>query len=270
MQDKYVGDIGDFGKYGLLRVLTQGLAGCVDGKPSGLGDGERQLRLGVIWHYVAVRRQLPPLGLAFKYILDPNALERDLIQCDPELYDILSGLIGNNRRSVGAVEQSAALPKDTVYFRDPVNNPAMPREVWFQRAIDAVRNCDVVFLDPDNGLADDNGNPNGINPEHATYQEAAKLWEPGKSLVIYQHLDRTPAEELIGFHAANLRRQLGISGPPGSIIALRFHRRFARVFFVIPNLTDPSAAQLLRARVQAFLDCGWGAGGNPHFTRVDC
>src|SRR5690348_3816657 len=36
MQDRYVGDVGDFAKYGLLRRLT-GRA------------GERKVRLGVVW-----------------------------------------------------------------------------------------------------------------------------------------------------------------------------------------------------------------------------
>ena len=41
MQDQYVGDIGDFGKYGLLRHLT-GMRG--DAAP------EDALRLGVVWY----------------------------------------------------------------------------------------------------------------------------------------------------------------------------------------------------------------------------
>jgi hypothetical protein len=37
MQDRYFGDVGDLGKYGLLRAL------------SGLNE-EPQLRLGVVWY----------------------------------------------------------------------------------------------------------------------------------------------------------------------------------------------------------------------------
>ena len=37
MQDRYFGDVGDFGKYGLLRAL------------SGTYPGAAPLRLGIVW-----------------------------------------------------------------------------------------------------------------------------------------------------------------------------------------------------------------------------
>ena len=42
MQNKYVGDIGDFGKYALLKAL------CL----SANGDRDRELSLGVAWYLV--------------------------------------------------------------------------------------------------------------------------------------------------------------------------------------------------------------------------
>ena len=268
MQDKYAGDIGDYAKYGLLRALTTGLADCENGRPIRLGDGRRQLRPGVIWYYVATNGPLPPMGRAFNYILNPNQHERRLIECDSQLFEILSNLIATLQRSVEAIEGSNVLPDDTAYFREPVNGPGT-RTDWFRRASDAVGNCDLVFLDPDNGLVDDDGNPDAVGPEHATYQEAAQLWMQGKSLVIYQSFNRDGThEEQIQRHADNLRQELNISGPLGEIIALRFNRLPPRIFFVIPNPANAEVAQLLTDRVQAFMDSAWGRGG--HFTRVDC
>ena len=267
MQDKFAADIGDYAKYGLLRALTRGLSGCDDDTPSGLGDGERQLRLGVIWYYVATNGPLPPMGQAFNFILNPNQHAQRLIECDPRLFEILSNLIATAQRAVEAIEDSSVLPDDTVYFREPVNGPGARTE-WFGRAMVAVKDCDVVFLDPDNGLVDDNGDPDGVLPKYASYQEAAELWEQGKSLAIYQSFGRRGAELEIQDHAANLRQILGIDGPPGQIIALRFRRTLARVFFVIPNPANPKVAELLRNRVRSFMDSPWGEDG--HFTRVDC
>ena len=270
MRNEFAADIGDFGKYGLLRTLTRGLAGCEQDKPTGYGDGGRALRLGVIWYYVATNGPLPPMGQAFNFILNPNQHEQRLIECDPRLFEILSNLIATAQRAVEAIEDSSVLPDDTVYFREPVNGPGTRAE-WFRRAGDAVRNCNLVFLDPDKGLVDDGGNPDAVGPEHATYQEAAQLWMQGKSLVIYQSLKRNGnAEEQIQAHVDQLRNALGINGPAGEIIALWFHRRFARIFYVIPNPANPEVAQLLRERIDAFLECCWGTGRSPHFTRVDC
>ena len=136
---------------------------------------------------------------------------------------------------------------------------------WFALAANSVGECDLVFLDPDNGLN------NAAGQQFATYEEAAQLWMQGKSLVIYQALKRNGnAEEQIQAHADQLRNALGINGPAGKIIALRFHRTLARIFFVIPNPANPEIARLLRERIESFLECCWGTGRNPHFTRVDC
>ena len=261
MQDRFVGDVGDFGKYALLRALCLGLTGCVDGKPASLGDGERQLKLGVIWYYIQ-SSQNTPLGQTYNYILDSGTHELRLRGCDEELFEILESIVRNSRRSVAEIELSGVLSKDTVFFRDTV--PRTGRDEWFKRAMDAVRDCDLVFADPDIGLAGQS------DPEHATYDEAAQLWRMSKSLVIYQSFGRTGAEIEIQQHTAHLRRELGIGGPLGEIIALRFRRQPARVFFVIPNPRNSEVAQLLRDRIDAFLDCCWGTGRDPHFTRVDC
>ena len=252
MQDKYAGDIGDFGKYGLLRWL------CGD-----RGDG-RQLRLGVIWYYVATDGQLPPLGNAFTYLFNPSPAEQRLVECDSELIEILRRLINQSQRSVADVEQSDVLPADTVYFRDEVPADAGERLRWFALAANLVGECDLVFLDPDNGLSGNAGQ------QFATYDEAAQLYGAGKSLVIYQSFGRVGAGIEIQQHAVALRRELGIDGPLGEIIALRFRRRFARVFFVIPNPDKPDVADLLRERVASFMASPWGTGRDPHFTCVNC
>ena len=262
MQDRFVGDVGDFGKYGLLRWL------------GGSSSGGQLLRLGVVWYWnpdsepQVVHLGGPhPCQLAFRYICFPNGPELALGRCDEELSEFLREIVIDRERSVSDIEASRILLDDTVYFREPVNGSGARTE-WFGRAMVAVKDCDVVFLDPDNGLVDDNGDPDGVLPKYASYQEAAELWEQGKSLVIYQSFGRQGANLEIQDHAANLRQVLGIDGPPGKIIALRFRRTLARVFFVIPNPANPEVAQLLTDRVQAFMDSAWGRGG--HFTRVDC
>ncbi|MCY4576486.1 MAG: hypothetical protein OXC55_07835 [Chloroflexi bacterium] len=248
MQDRFVGDVGDFGKYGLLRWL------CGD-----RGDG-RQLRLGVIWYYVERDEPLPALGQAFNYLSTPGQHERRLIQRAPEGYEILQNLINGGQRSVEAIEDSKVLPDSAIYYRDPVNAP-LARDGWLTQGMRAVKDCDVAFLDPDNGLA--------VTPdvEHATYGEGAEIYGAGKSLVIYQHFSRQGThEDQITHHAANLRRVLGIHGPLGEIIALHFRRLPPRIYFVIPNPAKEKVSSLLRERTASFMESCWG----DHFTQVDC
>ena len=265
MQDKFAADIGDYAKYGLLRALTQGLSGCDDDTPSGLGDGERKLRLGVIWYYVATNGPLPPMGQAFNFILNPNQHEQRLIECDLRLFEILSNLIATAQRAVEAIEDSSVLPDDTVYFREPVNG-VLPRSGWLLQAADGVRDCELVFLDPDKGLVFDEGNPNAVSHEHASYQEVAQLWERGKSLIIYQDASRRDVPTFAHEQCCLLGELLPGSEP----IPLVYHRRGPRILWVIPNSQDAEVGGLLRDRIDAFLECCWGTGRNPHFTRVDC
>ena len=278
MRNRFVADIGDFGKYGLLRALARGLAGCADGKPSGLGDGEQPQRLGAIWYWLpdTDAQVIHPDGphlcqQAYYYICRPSALEQSLRLCDEDLFNSLRAIVIGRQRSVADAEQSGALPEDTVVFRDEVPADYQDRLNWLEDAIAATLDCDLVFLDPDNGLEPVDNQGDQALPVHARHQDTVPFWDKGKSLVIYQHLNSNGnIEEQVRTHAANLRYVLGLKGPPGDSIALVFHRRISRVFFVIPNAANPEVSRLLRGRIDSFLECCWGAGQNPHFSRVDC
>jgi hypothetical protein len=97
MQDRYVGDIGDFGKYGLLRIL------------SGL-NGDPMLKLGVD-------------GMHVDYLRRNDPSFRD---CDPLLYDKLRTLLFDNlglieaNRNTNAIENARLLPESTIFYNQPL------------------------------------------------------------------------------------------------------------------------------------------------------
>ena len=92
MRDEWVGDIGDLGKYGLLRVLT--------GYPDA-PEGER-LKLGVVWYY---NQDVPDAGLDAKMKGS---------WCD--LYRRWRELRYLGKRSVAHVRCSGILPDNTAYY----------------------------------------------------------------------------------------------------------------------------------------------------------
>ena len=77
MQNRYVGDVGDFGKYGLLRALC---------RPSGAEN--RPLRLGVVW-YLTTDETHNNDGRHIGYLEPTPKNLRDFRACDPDLYDTL-------------------------------------------------------------------------------------------------------------------------------------------------------------------------------------
>ena len=74
MQDRYTGDVGDFGKYGLLKALCQGAANAVG--PA--------LSLGVAW-YLTCPEEKTADGKHVTY-LEPTPHNRAYFRsCDPSL-----------------------------------------------------------------------------------------------------------------------------------------------------------------------------------------
>lgn len=236
MRDLHVADAGDFGKFGLLRWLV------------GSSDPGRQLTLGVIWYYWKEQ--------AFFYMDPPNP-GGELAGLDSQLYEALESLAVPRTTMVESLENMELLPPYTVYFRDVVPS-GQARAQWFQNALDAMRDCDVVFLDPDIGLKEDGGR------QHAKFSEAASLWGNGHSLIIYQDVSHRNPEKRTQEICQEIRNNLRNVEP----IPLYYSRGGSRVFFVIPNPANPEVEGLLRERVDTFMASEWANGG--HFTRVDC
>ena len=259
MQDRYVGDVGDFGKYGLLRRL------CRE------DEHGSALRLGVLWYLFDGHDQSAPNdGRHTQYFCRPSRHERNLRNCDPELFDMMPRLL--EKRLVSTVETLGVLPDDTVFFKDGLNFDSTPnkersgkRRDWMRSGLDRVKEAEIVFFDPDNGLEVPSRDRHSLKgPKHVYYDDLLPCWQRGQSLVVYHHLGRSAdAREQISTRCRDLRRLL----PGARPAALRFRRRSSRVYFVLPNSLH---ASLLELRTKALLESPWGRGGNPsHFALVE-
>ena len=105
MQNRYVGDVGDFGKYGLLRALCEGS-----------GDGLPGLSLGIVW-YLVPDEQKKNDGNYIRYLQPGYKKKRMYRDCDPPLYDALAEIVCSGRRNVTAIRESGILPPGTVFLR---------------------------------------------------------------------------------------------------------------------------------------------------------
>ena len=267
MQDRYVGDVGDFGKYGLLRSLC------------GADEYGAALRLGVLWYRFDGNEMLTANdGRHTEYLLNPSRHERRLLECDTDLFQKMQQLVTGNARSVPAVEASGALPADTLFFNSGLNfdqtlladQRDAKRRNWLNAGLREVEEAEVVFVDPDNGLEVPScGRLSPKGPKYAYYDDLRPCWARDQSLVIYHHLGRTykgrkaDAGEQIARLGEDLRREV----PGAEPIALRYRRRSPRVYFVLPK---PEHANRLKARIEAFLASPWGGADPPHFERAAC
>jgi len=257
MQDRYTGDVGDFGKYGMLRQLC------------GLCDGDAgQLKLGVVWYrpnHELIASESVHDGRHIAYLCPKQEnvsekQEREYRCCDPPLYDMLREIVKRDDRRIEAVEKSGLLP-NAVFHRAAVPGPVQgargeartaKRQRWVNDALEATADCDVVFLDPDNGLE-----PKGVPitrkmaPKYAYLEEVGKWSKRCQSLVIYHHLGRNrPHLDQIASWIERLRNEF----QPHDIFALHFRRGTSRAFFV---LATECHAPILRERAQALADSAW-------------
>jgi hypothetical protein len=240
MQDAFVGDVGDYGKYALLNAL----AGS-------------DLRLGVMW------------------VNNPDVVrsgEGNLVNyqrlehCDPGLYSKLQKVLNGDRR-ISEIEGGEILPPDTRFYRDFVPTPRYPcsspalaaqqrtaRERWFGRGLAALADASLVFFDPDNGLP-----PSGMGKhlkdsgKYTFLDEVAACVASGKSAVLYQHLRRSSVESHLEEQMPMLR-----TCAPGCW-AVSFHRWSVRIFYVLP--ASEAHNKLLRERTCQFVGGLWGGRG---------
>ncbi len=247
MQNRYVGDVGDFGKYGLLRALCQSQ------------DGHPPLKLGVIWYLVPDESHNND-GKHISYLQPtPTNLER-FRACDPELYDALQRIVSAGTRSVAEIERSGILgPHTTSYNRSLTYGGLRTRgeklafrQQWMAEALEAVKESNVIFIDPDNGLECSIQKQHRNAVKYTYYDEVDKLIQAGKSVLIYHHLSRQgKAETQIHNYLSEFPSHLG---KKYSVLALRFHRGSARVFFLLAQ--NPHFHQI-KAAIATMLDGKW-------------
>ena len=252
MQDRYTGDIGDYGKYGLLRHLC----GLRD-------DNTEPLRLGVAWYRPEPEtvKSDPPNDGKFIAFLRPDQKQR-FRPCDPVLYDALHKIVVQCKdRRVEAVEDSGVLGADALFYDAYIPGPAtqargearaVPRRAWTKQALRATESCEIVFLDPDNGLEPP---PAAIRHKaavkHAYLEEIEPLVKRGQSVVIYHHLGRHGTHtDQIAHWLKRLRQQF--NSP--DIFALRYQPRSPRAFFV---LAQKHHTPILRERADALFASPW-------------
>ncbi len=234
-----MGDVGQFLKVALMRWLVS---------PSPYGHG---YQLGVIWFQEpGVHRRSD--GENEASIEPADATDEDLRLLDPDLYDRLRLMAASSGRPVSVRESCSALPTGTVCFDRPLsfddlirNDRAarvVSRQRWFHAAMVAIAPCSLVFLDSDNGLADDD----------VSMSEIGQLLEGGRSVVTHQLADPSQSlPELVKAQMSATHETLGAE----PLAAARESHGSVRLFTVIPHHRHRSD---LQDRIGALQASRWG------------
>jgi hypothetical protein len=226
MQDRYVGDVGDFGKYGLLNEICKKSNGGV--------------RLGINWFYVTKKERKEGDGKrTINYLRDGSKDSKKYRACFPELpelYAKLKGIVDDGRRSIKEIEKGLILPKETIFYSKPLPysslNPSEreeDRKNWFKESLTKLKEADIIFLDPDNGVQTAKVRKTQIKAIKYVFEDEIKAYyELGKSLVLYHHRGRKPESE----HSRRIA-ELGQITSCNGIKVLRFKRVSIRYFIFL-------------------------------------
>ena len=260
MQNRYVGDIGDFANNGLLRWLI-GMTGPT------LKEKER-LQLGVVQY---AHHDEPSNGGHIGYLsLTPeNVLEFQ--KCDTQLYCALKDLVFKDKRTIKAAQRTfkrkEILPPNTLYYdkelpdcsERSLDKRKETRDDWLNSAFNATRAAKIVFFNPDNGIANDNV----VNPISPTSKRGTKyvfmndlkcFAKNGNSLVIYHHLGQGHQnhDQRISYFAKRLQCNLQLP-----VWCFSYTAWASRAYFIA---LQPKDKLIIEKRLCSFLQSDWCKG----------
>lgn len=233
MKNQYIGDIGDYGKYGLLRSLAS-----------------RGIRIGVNWYLCPDDGRTD--GNHTEYLLD----ERMRVY-DAALYDVMRDLAFREGKSIRMVEDSRLFDGIT-FYSEPLNldslhwsQRAEGRDEWHRGALKALTGQELIFADPDNGLSANKKASQKASGKFIFPNEIADYYRRGQDVVYYHHRSRKKA---VGWmdEKTQLRRFL----PGVKLMAISFRRWSCRAYiFVIHE----ARADFYHRILDGFMASAWGS-----------
>jgi hypothetical protein len=242
MQEKYLGDTPDFGKYALLRALCNKRTG---------------LRLGINW-YLTIGSEVDKPdnrdGHKRHHATNPETYK----PIDPELWELLAHFQLDEHRSLTKFESSGVLQNGTLYHSEPLSladakgkeRKLQVRSLWVQAALKKLESADLVFVDPDNGFEGSAPRHYKQGPKFTYYDEIKGFIERNQTVVAIQFMGHqaggVPA--LVSAIKHDLRTKLSING---DIHVLRNSAGTSILYFIIPA---EHHSVLISKSIGAFLD----------------
>lgn len=232
MKNQYFGDIGDYGKYSLLRAFAN--------------EG---ISIGVNWYLTENDGSTD--GKHTKYLDDPRE-ER----YDPELFACLKEMVDANKRSIETFEMKGMIPEATYYHQlldiskwTGIKEKRVVRKAWHEKALLQLQDAELVFLDPDNGMTDNDTSTRKDSVKYAFASEAAEYYKRGQNIVYYCHKGRRTWEQW-----DDAKKILCKEIPDAVFTAVTFRRGTQRTFiFAIHKVAYPKYHRILKT----FLDGKW-------------
>ena len=178
MKNQYFGDGNDYSKYGILRILC-------DCFPSDVA---------VCW--MLTPDDSTTDGTQHRdYINKPEKYRH----CDPHVFDQLRELIINHKANDVSHAQRVIGKHNLKFIDTIIPDDLEGRAKYFDMVKREISDCDLVFFDPDVGLAPDSVKKGSKDSSrHLFWDELADFYnEQHKSILLYQHFQRSQHDAFV-------------------------------------------------------------------------
>lgn len=233
MQDRYTGDLGDFSKLGILRVLQ-----------------DAGLSIGVNW-YLTPDESHNGDGRHVKY-LD----QEEYRACDETLWLELKTIVKSDHRKAISLENENILKAN--FYSERIDytgktkvERALIRKSWHEKALAALAGTDIVFVDPDNGLIVPSAVGKSKENKYVLRDELADYYNQKSSVIYYQHKARKLDEFYIQQHEELLHSPFF---PEARGLALKFKSTSQRYYFFI---IQPQHQAIIEKAVKHMMATAW-------------
>lgn len=210
MKNQYIGDIGDYGKYGMLRSLAA--AG---------------VKIGINWYLSPDDGRTD--GNHTEYLSDAKMRGYDAVA-----YDVMKDLAFRNDKTVQMVENSGILNGMSFYSEllklDELHwsRRTDRRNQWHRGALEALADVDLVFADPDNSLTVNKKPSQKGSEKFILPAEIMDYYNRGQDIVYYHHRSRKNHEGWME-EKTQMKRFL----PDAKLLAVAFRRWSCRVYIFV-------------------------------------
>ena len=232
MKNQYVGDIGDYGKYGLLRFLAS-----------------YGIKIGVNWFLTENDGSTD--GKFTTYLKNPA----DRVY-DPELFDALQNIADHPDKTIKMIEQAGIIP-GAEFYGELLKGSSLEadarelnRRLWFNNSTLMLGNAELIFADPDNGISYRKTARTKDSEKFILPEDVAEYYNSGKNVVYYCHKGRRK-QEAWEQAKAEIRNHIR----DAQLLAVTCHRGTQRSYIFVLH---PDCYMKYEKIITAFLDSEWG------------
>ena len=214
MKNQYVGDIGDYGKYSLLRAFT-----------------DAGVKVGINWYLT--ENDGSNDGKFTDYLK-----KDDLRRYNPTVFDTLKTIAFNNNKSVSDIEKSGLL-HGAVYYSEVLSSKAKPseredkRKQWFENSLDIFKDTELIFMDPDNGLLENYDASKQGAEKYVLQNEVEAYYKDGHNVVYYCHKGRRKLNDWFKYKSIMFE-----TIPDAKPVVLTYHKGSQRSYIFLVHDKD--------------------------------